>query len=194
MSQTVVCDNDVRRDSRGDPGESRWHALFIEDALKRPDRNKFPAAVRSPFGATIRLDELRTMVLSERRIRFTPDLADTAAPVATNVRAPAPSIGSVAIVTGNSFFARGGVPAVVAHTTSEITFSNNRCELFDSALIAAVQLDAPLLLVHGNRVRNSGEISILLPGAPSIVSAGGNITSFGISSLPEQWKPLNTIG
>jgi hypothetical protein len=98
-------------------------------------------------------------------------------------------------VTGNALHARGGVPAVVAHTTAELTFNNNRCELVDVGVNAAVHLDAPVLMVHGNRVRNRGEASILLlSGERGVVSAVGNITSMGIGPLAAPWAALNIIG
>jgi hypothetical protein len=197
MRQTEVCDNAVHRDGEGNPGETRWHALYIEDGLKRIGSSKLSAAIHSPYGTTVRLDALRSVVLSERRIRVTTDVADLAGAVATDVptAAPAAAAGSLAIVTGNALHARGGVPAVVAHTTAELTFNNNRCELVDVGVNAAVHLDAPVLMVHGNRVRNRGEASILLlSGERGVVSAVGNITSMGIGPLAAPWAALNIIG
>lgn len=150
----------------------RFTALWIDEE----GAGAAAGVLRATAGST-------TLVFGNRRVytrsRFT---------------AAAGALPSNAGVRGNSFGARGLLPAVRVVLDGDCHFSDNRCEWRGGGPVA-VQLVAGSTVLSGNRVRG-GETSIQVRGNTKAVTVLGNITTgpIDIDGPLGAWAPLNVLG
>lgn len=150
----------------------RFTALWIDEE----GAGAATGVLRATAGST-------TLVFGNRRVytrgRFT---------------AAAGALPSNAGVRGNSFGARGLLPAVRVVLDGDCHFSDNRCEWRGGGPVA-VQLVGGATVLSGNRVRG-GETSIQVRGNAKAVTVLGNITTgpIDIDGPLGAWTPLNVIG
>lgn len=182
-AQAELAHNHVERDAQpiDQPSPNACYAVLIDAPV--PDTS---IVSRLSAFTALRVDEARTLVLDGARAYVFTAAAGVNAAGAVVVR------GASASLLGNALLTRGRVPAVRVVAGGEVLFSDNRCELRGSGNAPAVQLETPVAIVNANRVRNEGEVSIMVSGAGSVVAAMGNITSKGIAAnLRPEMQPLN---
>jgi hypothetical protein len=150
-----------------------------------------PGAERAGGVSTLRVDGRRTLVFSAGRAFVSVAAGELDAAGAVVAR------GSEAMVQGNSLFARGRMPALLAMATGDCMVNDNRIELRAGDETTAVLLVTPVLVLNANRVRHAGP-SVAVQGANAVVAAVGNITSGGIqvngAGLPAHFAALNLNG
>jgi hypothetical protein len=150
-----------------------------------------PGAERAGGVSTLRVDGRRTLVFSAGRAFVSVAAGEPDAAGAVVAR------GSEAMVQGNSLFARGRMPALLAMATGDCMVNDNRIELRAGDETTAVLLATPVLVLNANRVRHAGP-SVTVQGANAVVAAVGNITSGGIqvngAGLPAPFAALNLNG
>ena len=102
------------------------------------------------------------------------------------------------MVQGNSLFARGRMPALIAMATGDCMVNDNRIELRAGDETTAVLLATPVLVLNANRVRHAGP-AVSVVAANAVVAAVGNITTTGGirvngAGLPAPFAALNLNG
>ena len=174
-AQAEVTLNHVDRDAQPSSQNSdmKWYALLVGQL--RGER----------FGAAVRVDERRTLVVGAKR----PQLITAAAVT---------DVAGSASVLGNVLAARGATPAVEIEASGDCLFNDNRCELRANNGSAAVVVTSGVTIVNANRVRG-GKVSIELRGNPDFMTVLGNITTGGITTggippLSAPWDALNRKG
>ena len=183
-AQVAVAHNHVERDAQPSeqPSPTSWCALLLDE----PNAKERVLSRVAGFTA-LRLDEARTLVLSNQRAWV--DAGLTAVDVAGAVVVRGASVS----VIGNTLLARGRVPAVDVSAGGDLMFSDNRCELRANTNIDAVRLASPVAVVNANRVRG-GKPSMTVSPQNAAVAAIGNITTSGIqATLKPEMQPLNLI-
>jgi hypothetical protein len=183
-TQAEIANNSVERDPQAteQSGAAFWSGINVEAAA---DNGAFS---RAGAYTSVRIDDTRTLVLHGSRayVNIHSILLDVA-----GARVPRAS----ASLRGNSVSARGSAPAVMVRATTDIQFSDNRCELRGERAVA-VRLDAPAAVVSANVVRGGDQRASIAIGAQRERAAVlGNATSFVImvagGPLADPWKPLN---
>src|SRR5262249_33977158 len=138
--------------------------------------------------AAVRLDNVRTLVVGERRAFVEAAATITDAAGATIVPPTAAS------VLGNLLQARGVSPVVQLGIAGDCLFNDNRGELLLRGSRVAVHLDATPAIVNASRVRG-GEIAIELVSDPKQIAVVGNVTTgpilCGNAALGAPWDVLN---
>lgn len=179
--------NDIRRDETpvAAAGGARWVGVEVTQAdSTRP-------VLRAEGYAAMRLDNQRTLVLANRRADVVTSRVGLRGFAAADLDG-----GSSLGLKGNVVLARGSAPAVLAQSSADLMFSDNRCELNGVRVSAAVALGSRSVIASSNRVAG-GVRSLVLEAAAARVTVLGNITTNGIAlasgNLPVQWQPLNVI-
>jgi len=180
-----VSHNDIRRDE--DPvaaaGASRWVGIEVVQASA-----ELPV-LRAEGYAALRLDNQRTLVLANRRADVVTSRVGLRGFAAAELDG-----GSSLGVKGNVVLARGAAPAVLAQSSADLMFSDNRCELNGLRVAAAVALASRAVIASSNRVVG-GVRSVAVQAPAARVTVLGNITSNGITvagaALAAPWLALN---
>jgi hypothetical protein len=151
-----------------------------------------PGADRAGGVSTLRVDGQRTLVFSAGRAFVSVAAGELDAAGAVVAR------GSAAMVQGNSLFARGRMPALIAMATGDCMVNDNRIELRAGDETTAVLLATPVLVLNANRVRHAGP-AVSVVAANAVVAAVGNITTTGGirvngAGLPAPFAALNLNG